>query len=99
MPVLKVKNNGVWEEISNGSGGSGGSVNGGNADTLDGKHASYFAPASDVNELQTLVGDESVSSQIDNALAGVLHEVLTSENYGTSLPSAGTPGRIFFKKV
>lgn len=34
MPVLKVKKNGIWEEIIGSSGG--------NADTLDGNHASDF---------------------------------------------------------
>lgn len=40
-----------------------------NADTLDGKHADEFATSSDVVNLQTLVGDESVSAQITNAVA------------------------------
>lgn len=44
MPVLKVKKDGVWEELGGTS-----PMNGGNADTLDGKYASYFATASDVN--------------------------------------------------
>ena len=42
-----------------------------NADTLDGKHAEEFASAEveqRVDELETLVGDESVSSQINTAL-------------------------------
>ena len=46
-------------------------ANGGNADTVDGKHASDFATASDVATLQTLVGSTSVSSQIATAIAGV----------------------------
>lgn len=48
-----------------------------NSDTLDGKHASDFASASDmttaksnIGELQTKVGDKSVSSQISTAIAG-----------------------------
>lgn len=47
-----------------------------NSDTLDGKHASDFASASDmttaksnIGELQTKVGDKSVSSQISTAIA------------------------------
>ena len=40
-----------------------------NADTLDGKHAEEFALASDVEQLQTKVGDTSVSEQIDAAIA------------------------------
>lgn len=85
MPVLKVKKNGIWEELGGTS-----PMDGGNADTLDGKHASEFANATDVsnlqinindlqsetdelqtslNNLQTKVGDSSVSDQINNALA------------------------------
>ena len=48
MPVLKVKKNGVWEELGGTS-----PMDGGNADTLDGKHASEFALSSDVEDLQT----------------------------------------------
>lgn len=47
-----------------------------NSDTLDGKHASDFASASDmttaksnIGELQTKVGDKSVSNQISTAIA------------------------------
>ena len=40
-----------------------------NADTLDGKHADEFAAASDVADLQSLVGDTSVSSQIETAIS------------------------------
>lgn len=43
-----------------------------NADTLDGKHASDFALAIDVSDLQDKVGDMSVSSQIASALASVI---------------------------
>lgn len=44
-------------------------VGGMNADTLDGQHASEFASAVDVSDLQTKVGDMSVSEQISNAIA------------------------------
>lgn len=47
MPVLKVKKNGVWEEV-----GSSSPTDGGNADTLDGKHAEDFASATDLENLQ-----------------------------------------------
>lgn len=40
-----------------------------NADTLDGKHASEFASASDVEQLQIKVGDMTVSEQLDAAIA------------------------------
>lgn len=43
-------------------------LNGGNSDTLDGKHADEFAAASVVEELQSKVGDTSVSEQITEAI-------------------------------
>lgn len=45
-------------------------ANGGNADTVDGKHANEFATATDLAALQTLVGDTAVSVQINTAMAG-----------------------------
>jgi hypothetical protein len=148
-------------------------ANGGNADTVDGKHASDFALVSDldsvikdlensalasdvnvlksdvdtiksdVNDLQSDISD--VQSNLDNATinmqaqldgkalakhehsaaditSGILaitrggigssngatglknlfaagNTVLSSHQYGNSLPAAGTNGRIFFKKV
>lgn len=39
-----------------------------NADTLDGKHASEFAAASDVDALEDLVGDIKVAVQIEDAI-------------------------------
>lgn len=44
-------------------------ANGGNADTVDGKHANEFATATDLAALQTLVGDTAVSAQIATAVA------------------------------
>lgn len=41
---------------------------GGNADTLDGKHASEFASAYDVESLKSKVGDTAVSEQINEAI-------------------------------
>ena len=52
---------------------------GGNADTLDGKHADEFALASDVSDLQTLIGDTTVSEQVDVALANINNLVYVSE--------------------
>ena len=40
-----------------------------NADTLDGKHADEFALASEVEALQSKVGDNTVSEQINSAVA------------------------------
>lgn len=106
MPVLKVKKNGNWEELGGTS-----PADGGNADTLDGYHADYFASTTDVDDLKTLVGSTAVAEQIDNALANfssgkTLTEhlaeepmILTSLQYGNTLPAPGTPGRIFFLRV
>ena len=96
----------MWIDL--GDGATGVSMN---ADTLDGNHASYFATASDLADLQTLVGDTSVTSQISEALTNfssgkTLTEhfaeeqiVLTPLQYGDKLPTAGTQGRLFFKRV
>ena len=59
MPVLKIKNNGVWEELGGTS-----PADGGNADTLDGKHSSAFASATDLADLQNKVGDSTVAEQV-----------------------------------
>lgn len=64
MPVLKIKTDNGWAEL-----GSTSSFLGGNADTLDGKHADEFAAAYDVLNLQDLVGDIPVSEQISEAIA------------------------------
>ena len=45
-------------------------ANGGNSDTVDGKHANEFASATDVTALQDLVGDTSVSAQIATQIDG-----------------------------
>lgn len=45
-----------------------GSLSNSDADTLDGKHASDFASASDVTALEELVGDKKVSDQIAASL-------------------------------
>ena len=86
MPVLKVKKNGVWEHIGGISGHthetseivdfpSSLPANGGNADTLDGKHADDFATVEDVASLEAKIGDKSVSEQINNAIESALYSV------------------------
>lgn len=59
-----------------------------NADTVDGKHASDFAVASDVATLQTLVGDTAVSTQISTAIASKVDKVddkgLSTNDYTTA---------------
>lgn len=80
MPVLKTYKNGAWVEVDGVSGHthtkeeitnfpSSLPANGGNADTLDGKHANEFALASDVADLQNKVGNTSVSEQIMAAVS------------------------------
>lgn len=80
MPVLKVKNNGEWEYVGAFPNHthtisditdfpSDLPTTGGDADTLDGKHADEFASASDVETLKTQVGNTSVSEQINDAVA------------------------------
>ncbi len=67
-------------------------------------------PEFDPTEIQEAIDSKAdsaqVSAQITNAIneitpssIGALPEVLTSKHYGYSLPSAGTIGRIFFKRV
>lgn len=46
-------------------------ANGGNANTVGGKYANEFASASEFATLCELVGDESVSAQIETAMNGV----------------------------
>jgi hypothetical protein len=74
---------------------------------------SGFMDASDkviLDNLSTLVGDSSVSEQINNAVGQIniptLTEHLTEEEmilsslqYGDEFPSVGTQGKIFFKKA
>ena len=48
-----------------------------NANTLGGRLPSYFAPASEINELHALVGDTSVQIQISQAI-----EEITADNLG-----------------
>lgn len=109
MAVIKVKKDGVWEEI-----GTTSQFVGTDADTVDGKHASDFATSTNFNQLKELVGETSVHDQIQsqlNSLSGgkTLAEHLSEEDmilsprqYGDKLPGEdGEPythvaGRIFF---
>ena len=77
MAVIKtLTEDGVWAYIS---------VDGSNADTLDGKHASEFATNARIDAL--------VASDVD-----AMPRILDSSLYGSVLPTAGTTGRIFFLK-
>ena len=78
MAVIKIlKEDGTWAYIS---------VDGSNADTLDGKHASEFATNEKVDAL--------TAADVD-----AMPRILNSSLYGAALPDAGTAGRIFFRKV
>ena len=55
MAIVKVKKDGIWTETI-------GVIS--DADTLDGKHADAFALATELNELQNLVGEKSVADQV-----------------------------------
>ena len=80
MPVLKVKKNGVWEDIM--GGGSSASMNGGNADTLDGKHADEFVSAEDITEIEG-----TLSSKYTKPSSGIPKSDLSS-SVQTSLNKA-----------
>ena len=89
MSILKVKQNGVWTDLTGVASHTHNKneiiglptalpANGGNADTLDGFHASSFAMASDVEDLYDKVGDTSVSAQIAN-MSTVLQSSIDSK--------------------
>lgn len=46
-----------------------------NSDTVDGKHASEFASATDLSDLQGKVGDVAVSEQINTAISAIDYPV------------------------
>ena len=109
MSVLKVKKDGVWENVSGTSGHTHTidditnfpeiKPDGGNADTVDGKHASDFALASDVIDLgtdmlnlHTLVGDTSVAEQVSAAVSSKadtdhMHDIDDISNLSEALES------------
>lgn len=89
MSVLKVRQDGVWTDLTGVSSHTHNKneiiglptalpANGGNADTLDGFHASSFAMASDVEDLYGKIGDTSVSTQVAN-MATVIQSDLDSK--------------------
>lgn len=93
MPVLKVKKDGIWEDVVGALNSD--QLNGGDADTLDGKHANDFAEASHVAEMQTdiddlkqKVGDESISEQIEEALTSYATETYVGEKIADLVNSA-----------
>lgn len=103
MPVLKYKVNGIWEDIGGSQSGNGG-FNGGNADTLDGKHASDFVLQKDLeSKVQEEVND--AISLIDYPVTSVNGKYgaidLTAEDIGalpkdTVIPSiAGLATEIY----
>lgn len=64
---IRSLSNGVWDSWEK--------IKSGDADTVDGKHASDFAAASDVSALQVKVGDTSVSEQISTAISEIDYPV------------------------
>ena len=79
-------------------------ANGGNADTIGGKKPSDFVSVSEFDDHKH---DDTyyTESEVNNLLSGKENAfasgitVLSSHQYGTSLPTAGNKGRIFFVKV
>jgi hypothetical protein len=72
MPVLKIKQNGQWLTI-----GGGGNSNT-DAMTLDGKPASYFATATDVDQLMIYFNDIN-NIDYDTYLAFDTTEIVTNK--------------------
>lgn len=64
---IRSLSNGVWDSWEQ--------IKSGDADTVDGKHASDFAAASDVSDLQVKVGDTLVSEQISTAISEIDYPV------------------------
>lgn len=64
-------------------------ANGGDADTVDGKHASEFATLTSVSALETLVGNTSVQSQISSAIENHTHSYNDLTHKPESLPANG----------
>lgn len=62
-------------------------ASGGNADTVDGKHASDFATTDDIAAIQALVGDTPISQQVSAALSGKVDVIegkgLSTNDYTT----------------
>ena len=63
-------------------------ASGGNADTVDGKHASDFATTDDIAAIQALVGDTPISQQVSAALSGKVDVIegkgLSTNDYTTA---------------
>lgn len=78
MPVLRVKKNGVWEDIMGGSNSE--QLNGGNADTLDGKHASDFLTKQENNALIEALRDDIGSALNDKADSDHSHSTYVNQN-------------------
>lgn len=116
MPVLKVKNNGEWQDTFGISSHTHKvsditdfptnlPANGGDADTVDGKHASDFASASDVETLKAKVGDTSVSEQITSAIPTKVSTFendsgyITADKIPSSLPTVTAENNGAFLQV
>ena len=73
------------------------------ASDVGARPSTWTPSASDVGAVPTSrkVNGKALSSNISLTASdvGAVPKILTSAEYGTSLPAAGTAGRIFFKKV
>ena len=70
MPSIKIKNNGVWKEIS-GSSSTSGSIELDTSLQVSGMAAESKAVGDAVTNLNTLIGDKSVSEQINEAISEI----------------------------
>lgn len=109
MPVLKIKNNGVWEQVSGipdhthviddiTDFPTSLPANGGNADTVDGKHASDFASAAemttvqnDINDINTVIDGIEIPTTLPNPNALTFTGAVNTSYNGSSEVSVEIP--------
>ena len=109
MPVLKIKNNGIWEQVSGipdhthviddiTDFPTSLPANGGNADTVDGKHASDFASAAemttvqnDINDINTVLNDIEIPATLPNPNALTFTGAVNASYDGSSEVSVEIP--------
>ena len=105
-PVLKIKNNGAWEEVAGVSGHTHTTsditdfptslpADGGNADTLDGKHADEFVLVSDFNQLD-ISTDDTLTKSGKAADAAVVGSALATK---ITSPATATVGQVVIVKT
>ena len=112
MPVLKIKNNGVWEQVSGipdhthviddiTDFPTSLPANGGNADTVDGKHASDFASAAEmttvqnnINDINTMLDGIEIPTTLPNPKAITFTGAVNASYDGSSEVIVGIPGAL-----